>query len=93
MKMNSLNINNMINLYKQKQYFRAVDRITKIKTFYTTTLIYSVIIFVIAAINYYVNQWANPWFLWFAVGMVLSILILSIKTFEWFPLNIKKEEK
>ena len=83
----------MINLYKQRKYFRSLDRIAKIKSYYTTILIYTILLFVIAGLNYYVNQWKNPWFLWFAIGLILNILIRSIKTFEWFPFNMKKENK
>ncbi len=70
---------------KENKYLRAKQKVADIKKFYTGLLTYVVFISLLAALNYYTNEWANPWFLWAAFGWGIAIVIHAFKAFEWLP--------
>lgn len=84
----------MTDFEQENKYLRAKERVAGIKKFYTSLMSYVVFIALLAGINYYSNQWRNPWFLWAAFGWGIGIIIHSFKAFGWLPyLNKNWEEK
>ncbi len=70
---------------KENKYLRAKKKVAAIKKFYTSLLSYVVFISLLAALNYYIDEWSNPWFLWAAFGWGIAIVIQAFKAFEWLP--------
>ena len=70
---------------RENKYLRAKQKVSAIKKFYTSLLSYIVFISLLAALNYYLNEWTNPWFLWAAFGWGIAIAIQAFKAFEWLP--------
>lgn len=68
----------MEELEKENRYIRAKERVAEIKKFYTSLISYVVIISMLAGLNYYVDQWSYPWFLWAAFGWGIGLV------FQWF---------
>jgi len=71
----------MKNVGDENKYIRAKERVEKLKKFYGKLGKYIVIIAMLAVINYYTNQFRNPWFLWVAGFWGLGIVIEAGKTF------------
>ena len=65
----------------QSKYFRASERVSELKNFYSRCFRGLVAILIVAAINYYLDGWAFPWFLWVVFGVGLSITIRAFKLF------------
>lgn len=68
----------------QSKYLRASERVADLRKFYTRCFRGLVAIIITAAINYYLNEWQYPWFLWVVFGVGLS---LAIKAFKLYGLN------
>ncbi len=68
----------------QSKYLRATKRVSELKEFYNRCFRGLVAILIVAAINYYLNEWRHPWFLWVVFGVGLS---LAIKAFKVYGLN------
>jgi hypothetical protein len=75
----------MNKIEKENKFLRAKKRVACIKKFYTNLLMYIVFISLLAGLNYYTNEFSNPWFLWAAFGWGIGIVIQAFKTFEWLP--------
>lgn len=69
----------------ETKYRRAQDRVAKLKRFYGRVFRGVLAIVITGAINYYLNQWTHPWFLWVVFGVGLS---LSLKAFRLFGTNL-----
>lgn len=65
----------------QFKYMRASERVTELKQFYTRCFRGGVAILIVAGINYYLNEWAYPWFLWVVFGVGLSLVLRAFKVF------------
>ncbi len=76
----------------ENKYLRAKDRVAAIKKFYSSLLSYVVFIALLAALNYYINQWSNPWFLWAAFGWGIGLVFHAFKAFRWVPFMNKDWE-
>jgi len=86
-------INSMMEDYnKENKYLRAKERVYIIKKFYSNLLSYIVFIVLLAGLNYYSNQWRNPWFLWAAFGWGIGIMFHAFKAFRWVPFMNKDWE-
>ena len=83
----------MSDLEKENKYLRAKHKVSNIKKFYASLLSYVVFISLLAALNYYTNEWSNPWFLWAAFGWGIAIVIQAFKAFEWLPFMGKNWEE
>lgn len=81
------------NTDKQNKYQRAKARVEKIKKFYTSLFTYVVFISLLAALNYYTNEWRNMWFLWAAFGWGIGLLFHAAKAYEWSPFMGKNWEE
>ncbi len=75
----------MDNLDKESKYLRAKERVEIIKKFYSNLMSYIIFISFLAGLNYYVNQWRSPWFLWATFGWGIGIIFHAIKAFNWVP--------
>lgn len=71
----------MENTHKQEKYLRAQDRVAEIKRFYTKAINGLIAIGILAGINYYHNEWLNPWFLWVAFWIAFATILKAIKIF------------
>ena len=70
---------------KENKYFRAKEKVDCIKKFYTSLLSYVLVISLLAGINYYVDEWNYPWFLWAAFGWGIGLVFQAIKAFGFNP--------
>lgn len=69
----------------EAKYIRAKERTATLKKFYDKSLRGILAIIIVAAINYYLNGWERPWFLWVVFGVSLSILLRALRVFNWNP--------
>ena len=70
---------------KDKKYFRAKDRVDCIKKFYTSLMSYVFFVAFLAGLNYWVDEWRYPWFLWAAFGWGIGLVFQAIKAFSINP--------
>lgn len=70
---------------KDDAYYKAKDRVIEIKKFYTGLMSYVVFISLLAGLNYYINEFRHPWFLWAAFGWGIGLLFQAAKAFNWNP--------
>lgn len=70
---------------KDEAYYKAKDRVIEMKKFYTSLMSYIVFISLLAALNYYLNEWSYPWFLWAAFGWGIGLFFQAAKAFDWNP--------
>lgn len=81
------------NTDKQNRYLRAKERVADIKKFYTGLVGYVFVISMLAAVNYYVNQWSYMWFLWAAFGWGIGLVFQAAKAYQWSPFMGKNWEE
>ena len=65
----------------EAKYNTAKERVAKLKEFYTKLFRGILAIAITAGINYYINAWENPWFLWVVFGVGLGLTLKAIKLF------------
>lgn len=75
----------MENSEKDDKYFRAKEQVKQIKKFYTSLMSYFVVITFLALLNYWLDEWSNPWFLWAAFGWGIGLIFKALKTFAFNP--------
>lgn len=83
----------MENLEQQKRYERAKERVEELKKFYGNLTSYVVIISFLAGVNYYLNEWRNPWFLWAALGWGIGVAFHAVKAYRINPMFDKDWEE
>ena len=66
----------------ENKYFKAKQRVAEIKKFYSSLMFYVIFISALGGLNYYLNGWSHPWFLWAAFGWGIGILFNAIKVFK-----------
>lgn len=69
------------NQNSQTKYIRASARVAELRRFYGRIFKGLLAIIIVAAINYYLEGWSNPWFLWVVFGVGLGIGLRAIKLF------------
>ncbi len=75
----------MENTTKENKYHRARERVAETKKFYTSLMSYGVFIALLAGLNYYIDQWEHPWFLWAAFGWGIGLAFQAAKVFNLNP--------
>ncbi len=70
---------------KDDAYYKAKDRVKEMKKFYTSLMSYVVFISLLGGLNYYINEWRHPWFLWAAFGWGIGLIFQAAKAFDWNP--------
>lgn len=83
----------MENFEQQSRYLKAKEQVAEIKKFYGSLFSYIVVIGAIAAVNYYVNEWSHPWFLWAAAGWGIGLIFRAAKAFNWNPVITRDWEE
>ncbi len=79
---------------RQNKLLRAKSRVEELKKFYSGLISYALVIGMLAAINYYIDEWRYPWFLWAAFGWGIGIIFQAVKLFAKNPfLNKNWEER
>ena len=75
----------MENAQKENKYLRAKERVAETRKFYTGLMSYVVFISLLAGLNYYIDQWSHPWFLWAAFGWGIGLAFQAAKAFNLNP--------
>lgn len=75
----------MENADQENKYLRAKERVATLKKFYAKIVSGLVAIAITGAINYYLNKWSHPWFLWVVFGVSISLFFRAIKIFNLNP--------
>ncbi len=83
----------MKNFEEQKRYERAKERVDELKKFYNNLFSYVIIIGFLAGLNYYQNEWRNPWFLWAALGWGIGLAFHAVKAYRINPMFDKDWEE
>jgi len=66
---------------KDNKYLRAKERIEEVKKFYNHVFSTVFVIALTGGINYYLDKWENPWFLWVVCGTGIGLVFHASKTF------------
>ncbi|CAM4046679.1 2TM domain-containing protein [Gillisia hiemivivida] len=77
----------------ENNYQRAKERVEELKKFYNHLLSYIVINILLAGVNYYSNQWENPWFLWVLGGWGIGLIFDALKAYQINPMFNKDWEE
>jgi len=77
----------------ENRYQRAKERVAELKKFYSHLFSYIVVNIFLAAVNYYSNQWADPWFLWVTAGWGIGLVFDALKAYQINPLFNKDWEE
>lgn len=75
----------MQNNDKDNKYIRARERVKETKKFYTSLMSYVIVISFLAGLNYYLDQWGYPLFLWAAFGWGIGLAFGAAKVFNLNP--------
>jgi hypothetical protein len=67
------------------KYIRAKERVEEIREFYGKVASAIVTVLIVAALNYYLNEWRNAWFLWVVFGLSISLFFKANKIFNLNP--------
>lgn len=70
---------------RDDKYFRAREKVDNIKKFYTSLLSYILFIVMLGALNYWLDEWRYPWFLWAAFGWGIGLVFQAVKAFGFNP--------
>ncbi|MGB6151926.1 MAG: 2TM domain-containing protein [Pricia sp.] len=70
---------------KENKYLRAKERVEEVRNFYSGIISALFTVGLLAGINYYIDQWSYPWFLWAAFGFSVSLIFKAIRTFKFNP--------
>lgn len=65
------------------ELLKAKRKVRQIRTFYQSLIFYLIFIGMLSALNYYLNQWEYPWFLWATFGWGIGLCVQALKVFEW----------
>ncbi|TVZ14630.1 2TM domain-containing protein [Maribacter sp. MAR_2009_72] len=67
------------------KYNKAKERVVELKEFYGKVFSALGTIVIVAALNYYFNEWRYPWFLWVVFAFAISLFLKAIKIFNFNP--------
>ncbi len=66
---------------EQEKYQRALTHVKQVKRFYGKIINAIIVCAVVAAVNYYVNEFRNPWVLWVVGFSAFGIIIEAGKLY------------
>lgn len=78
---------------EDNKYIKAKHKVAQIKKFYSSLIFYFIFVGFLAALNYYVDHWRNPWFLWAAFGWGIGLFFQAMKVFSFNSLLGKDWEQ
>jgi len=70
---------------EHRKYRRALERVGHEKSFYQSIFSYVLVVGALARLNYWLDQFRNPWVLWVAVFWGLGILLQGFRLFGRLP--------
>ncbi|MGJ8667232.1 MAG: 2TM domain-containing protein [Patiriisocius sp.] len=79
-------------IIKDDKYYRAKERLSLIKKFYVSLSMFILFAIFLAWLNYYIDGWRHPWFLWAVGGWGLGLIFQGAKAFNWNPILGKNWE-
>ena len=77
----------------ENSYQRAKERVEELKKFYSHLLSYIVVNVFLASLNYYSNEWRNPWFLWVTASWGIGIVFDALRAYQINPMFNKNWEE
>ncbi|NAS32849.1 histidine kinase [Flavobacteriaceae bacterium R38] len=83
----------MENYSEEKKYKRAKERVEEIKGAYYHLFSYIGVLTFLAILNYTIDKWENPWFLWVAFGWGIGLIIHLLVVINWSPFLGKNWEE
>lgn len=66
---------------EQEKYQRALNHVRQVRKFYGKVINSIIFCAIVAAVNYYVNEFRNPWVLWVVGFSLLGIIIEAAKVY------------
>jgi len=79
--------------HEDPKYQLAKDKVQRIRTFYYSLFSYLLVLSGLAALNYYLDGFRNPWVLWVALFWGLGLLLKGIQLFGRAPFLGKEWEE
>ncbi len=79
--------------HRELAYERARKKVKKIQKFYRSLVGAIFTITIVGAVNFYVNEWKYPWFLWVVFGLGISLFFKGIEAFDWSIFSKDWEER
>lgn len=84
----------MENFEKENRYIKAREQVAEIRKFYNGLISYVIVIGFLAAINYFIDGWGYPWFLWAALGWGIGLCFQAARAYRLNPfMNSDWEER
>ncbi len=71
----------------------AKDKVQKVRTFYYGLFSYVLVVGGLAALNYYLDEFRDPWVLWVALFWGLGLFLKGIRLFGKVPFMGKDWEE
>lgn len=78
---------------RNNKYLKAKNRVEELKKFYSHLTSYLLVMIGLAGLNYWVDGWRYPWFLWAAFGWGIGLFAHAIGVFNWNPFFGKNWEQ
>ncbi len=78
---------------RQNRYLRAKERVEELKKFYNSLTSYIIVNTFLAILNYWIDEWNYPWFLWSVGPWGIGLLFHAAKVFGWNPTFSKDWEE
>lgn len=75
------------------KYLKARERVDQLRKFYVNLTSYVLVIAGLAGLNYWIDEWSYPWFLWAALGWGIGVFFHALGTFNLNPFFGKKWEE
>jgi len=71
--------------YQDKKYQRAKKRVEDIKGVYHHLFSYVGVLIFLAILNYVIDKWEHPWFLWVALSWGIGLVVHILCVVNWNP--------
>lgn len=74
------------------KYIQAKKRVEEEKGFYINLIAYCIVVPSLTILNYWIDQWEFPWFLFSAIGWGIGVFCHAVNVFKWNPIMGKDWE-
>ncbi len=81
-----------MNEFEANKYIKAKQRVEEEKGFYGNLIAYCIVVPSLSILNYWIDQWEFPWFLFSALGWGIGVFFHAVKVFKWNPIMGKDWE-
>ena len=72
---------------------QAKKKVKRLKDFYRSLTSAFFTVLIVASVNYYVNEWSSPWFLWVVFGFSISLFFKALKVYNFSVFSKEWEER